>query len=155
MKRHVSVQVDCPMPGLWMLLPPSLCRSSCPCSSLSCVSTPPRTRRLRWVDYTLNTPQHMSYTTHTLHNTYSTQHTNYTSTVTHIECNRLHVQAAKAYTFIYAIIMTAVVVGTVQQIVEDISDGVDRQSSVLVNDSDSSTTTTTTQSPNQRRSLHQ
>lgn len=77
---------------------------------------------------------------------------NYTSTVTHIECNRL--QAAKAYTFIYAIIMTAVVVGTVQQIVEDISDGVDRQSSVLVNDSDSSTTTTTTQSPNQRRSLH-
>jgi hypothetical protein len=65
-------------------------------------------------------------------------------------------QVAKAYTFLYAIIMTAVVVGTAVQIVDDVdagsgeSGGSEGSNTTSKNTTTTIATTTTPAAPNQR-----
>ena len=59
------------------------------------------------------------------------------------------VQVAKLYTFVYAVVMTAVVVGTAEQIVDDLT--AEEKASSLPPGPNHTETTTTTSTPNQRR----
>ena len=60
------------------------------------------------------------------------------------------VQVAKLYTFAYAVVMTAVVVGTAEQIVDDLTAG-EKASSLPPGPNQTELTTTTSSTPNQRR----
>ena len=59
------------------------------------------------------------------------------------------VQVAKLYTFVYAVVMTAVVVGTAEQIVSDLNAG--EKASSLPPGPNRTELTTTTSTPSQRR----